>query len=418
MFGFLSNLKKKDGDPDPADGANPPPGGAPAAQDSPTPSPHVIDFPISAFMDGLPKAIASRLQPNPSNASLFRIPEEIILGHLAKGVVRFPYQELRKYADPGLAPVIPEESNTLVEIPLSQVFPRLSPGSLRRKTNQRRVEIPADAPAICAKQTFAPLPTSNTGQSAPLTAAPATPAEPPKTDGRPPAPEAAPAPAHPANGILVPVHVLEKSGVQPLAAAVAGLKGHFVVPTTLVESGLRGGRIQAPWSQARDWWVPGGPTELLPSIEPGQLVEFPLVYLAPEFIRATRRAAAETPPPAKPLPASAAARPSGKPLPANPAPADLSRLAARPSVESLLLVSGGGAVLGGGSANPLLATAPQILRGLVLAMGAGPSASALVSAGERQLALVPAGGNYLVVLSKPKCRLDLAELEAAAHSLG
>jgi len=410
MFGFLSNLKKKEGEPDPADGASPQTGVGPDAPNASAPSSQLIEFPISAFMDGLPKTIASKLQPNPGNASLFRIPEATILEHLAKGVVRFPYQEFRKFGDPGLAPVIPDESNTLVEIPLSQVFPRLRPGALRRRKDQRRVEIPADAPAICAKQTFAPLPTPKIEQSAPLSAPPAS-AAPPS-----PAPEAPP--AQPANGILVPVHVLEKSGVQPLAAAVAGLTGHFIVPTTLVETGLRSGRIQAPWSQARGWWVSGGPTELLPSLDPGQLVEFPLVYLAPEFIRATRRSAAEAIPPAKTAPAPAAARPSGKPLPPKPGSADLSRLAARPSVETLLLVSSGGAVLSGGAANPLLATAPQILRGLVLSMGAGPSASALVSAGERQLALVPAGSNYLVVLSKPKCRLDLAELEAAAQSLG
>lgn len=155
-----------------------------------------------------PENLKARVSKSPGGNVTVLVSLDIILPQLSKGAVRIPYSQLQSSAPAGfLSPGGGELDSTPVEIPLSEILPKLKPDQLPRRQGQRVVEVPDDIQPLFGDKGQAPSrPAASSAVARPASpTAPApekveTPAAPPSPPPPPPAPvapkvEAAPAPA-------------------------------------------------------------------------------------------------------------------------------------------------------------------------------------------------------------------------------
>ena len=123
-----------------------PPDLAPAAEPelAPMPAPpDTLSLPIRLVVPGLPDSV--RIKANlvgASNVSVF-LPLATVLPQLSSGVVTITFDELRKACPPQIFANVSSQEHFALELPLAEILSRVNPTLLKRRPDQKRIEVPS-----------------------------------------------------------------------------------------------------------------------------------------------------------------------------------------------------------------------------------------------------------------------------------
>lgn len=190
----------------------PPKPAAPAAAGAPAPAPapptaartatgDELAIPLQAIVEKLPPTLARKVA-SPNETLL--IPKKLVTQQLPSGAVKLAFGDLRRLAPAGALLEAGDDDQKLVEIPLSEILPRLSPADFGRRTDQRVIEIPDDVaglfgpkgePVTPPKSTVIGVAPVETPGQKPVPAPAPQPKAAPATPAAAPAPKPAAAPA-------------------------------------------------------------------------------------------------------------------------------------------------------------------------------------------------------------------------------
>lgn len=155
-------------------------------------SAYALALPLQTIVSQLPPELQSRVAVKGRNVSI-SVPLQTILPQLAHGSVKISFGELRTLA-PGVFSTATDRDHVLVQLPLAEILSRINPAVLRRRQNQKRLEVPADiagpfddygkgvfisAPEPTPQHTRQPAPTVTASHAQPVIEAvtPQTPAQ-------------------------------------------------------------------------------------------------------------------------------------------------------------------------------------------------------------------------------------------------
>lgn len=105
-------------------------------------SSYALALPLQTIVGQLPPELQSRVVVKAQNVTV-SVPMQTILPQLAHGSVKISFGELRALA-PGVFSTATDRDHVLVQLPLSEILSRISPSALRRRQNQKRIEVPED----------------------------------------------------------------------------------------------------------------------------------------------------------------------------------------------------------------------------------------------------------------------------------
>ena len=315
--------------------------GAPVASSAPAmpsarlekipPNANEIAIPLAPIITALPMELRGKIMMVPPAGLTINLPVETVTSQLAFGAVKISFGELRQLAAGIFVNSGGEHDNKLVSLPLNEILPRLNPALLARRTGPK-VEVAEDingpfgghgtGVAFTTQPLKAPAP-----KPVPPPAPPAAPVEktiipsapiaftpPPSLQraGTPAAPTqpvrpAAPAPVMPrisAAPVPAPAPVAPRpEPAQPtIFASLWDLAEHWPeelkneishsalanvsVPLagSLVEAGLKRGRVTLAWKQLRTLAKPSSPPSPNDNVE----LDLPLKVIAPMFFAAQK----------------------------------------------------------------------------------------------------------------------------------
>ena len=355
MLGFLKNLMKKSAsDPAPAVQRveSPPPqaprGAVPApASSSPiptVPSGETIQLPLNSILSRLPEKVQALIT---NRGAVLNLPISHLTPQLARGEVKITLAEFRQFTVPPAINVPADQSTATVSLPLSEILPRLKPGTLAKR-DQRKVEVSSDVTDLFSRvdgatmisaPVFAPSPrnleeviipakpveplrqeslpaTVEVSPAAAQTIAPPPQEEIPLAGIKPPAVESAPIksnvvlpppppPASPPVLSSAPAPLpSDPAAATPeghVAVAMSMMTSHFAAtgkteisnlhkatvafPPEELEAALKRGKLSFPWSQVKGW-IYGAAA--LPSLPSDTIIDFPLNVVAPIFMQGKR----------------------------------------------------------------------------------------------------------------------------------
>ncbi|MEW6161376.1 MAG: roadblock/LC7 domain-containing protein, partial [Verrucomicrobiota bacterium] len=267
-----------------------------------------------------------------------------VLEQLANGRVRISLGELKQAAPPSVFSDTADQNQTLIDLPLSEILPRLKPAQLPRRTEQKRVNIsdeiaplfgPLGKSPLSAPGYRTPEPASPPASPAPIASALSEKSDADKTglvvtarenenksssaiplarptaiEPQPPLPATATtSPALQSADALkpvaatVPLHrdettaAREEKSSDELCVAVSAVRNAWppdlqnalsnigdaslFIPMDQLEAGLRRGRIQFPWATIQSWIRPSLGASKFPE---NTMVELPLAAIAPLFL--------------------------------------------------------------------------------------------------------------------------------------
>ena len=297
------------------------------------PNENEIAIPLAPIIAGLPLELRGKIVAVPPGLAI-NLPIETVTAQLAFGAVKISFGELRQLAPAAFVNSGGEHDNKMISLPLGEILSRLNPALLARRTGPK-VEVAADvngpfggrgAGVACTTQplkapapTPAPAPVSPpASEPAPLRMTPPVTMSAPIAFTPPPVPRAAtPAPAVPPARPVAPAPVFPVISAAPVPAPAAprpasaqptifaslwDLAEHWPeelkneisnsalanvsVPLagSLVEAGLKRGRVTMTWKQLRLLAKPSS------SPSPNDLLELdlPLKIIAPMFFAAQK----------------------------------------------------------------------------------------------------------------------------------
>jgi len=327
---LLGKLADAPAHPKPSPVQSVPPLAPPIAKAPPTPPAPVhsngkgVELPLRPIIAGLPLELQPRLKNQDAGALTICVPLEKILSQLSSGVVKISFGELRQAA-PDLFSAETDRDNVPVAVPLAEVLSRLNPALIRRRREQKLVEVPADiqspfnrhgqglvlstspplpeaAPAPRLRQTTtapppSPVPPARssltfTPAPAPPTAAPSTPVRPAREPSAGHAPPKAPAtapsaprPQAPNEPLLVALSSLAEGWPEAVRREIVQLSivdAKMALPADVIERALKQGRVAFTWKMVRSWIKPAP----LPAVSAhdATLLELPLKIVAPLFL--------------------------------------------------------------------------------------------------------------------------------------
>jgi predicted regulator of Ras-like GTPase activity (Roadblock/LC7/MglB family) len=323
-----------------------PPAGTPGMQRVETAQLQLLAI-MSKFPDDLRKLV---VKMPPENAMVV-LPIPAILRFLPTGSVKMSLASVMRQAPAGTFSTINPQDKRLVEVPLAEIFKRVSPAILKRRDDQRysglategfdifgddenpyalspRVDEneaaqsapeppPSPAPVLPQPRVLqippgmvtAPPPSAPVGRvvsppTQPLAAKPRASVPPapfvPPTPVMPARPAAPVEPAPPVDDgqppLVLPLKDLVSGWPEPIKTEASALNGTTVsLPSGQVGVGLARGKVAFNWGQIRAWMnpPPTAPTEASDSIE----LLLPLRVIAPAFLKhskggGTRKSAA------------------------------------------------------------------------------------------------------------------------------
>jgi predicted regulator of Ras-like GTPase activity (Roadblock/LC7/MglB family) len=273
-----------------------------------------IDLSLQPILAGLPLELQPRLKHSDVGALTICIPLEKILAQLSTGVVRISFGELRQAA-PDLFTPEKDRDHVLVPLPLAEILARLNPALIKRRREQKRVEVPADvcspfdlrdqglvfsvgpahsepAPVPPARSSITFAPTPPPPQALPLTPPSLSAASralrdlagshaPGTAASVPPVPT--PASNHPALVLSLPS--LAQSWPEAVRKEIVQLNlvnAQVALPGQVVERALKQGRIAFTWKTLRSCIKPA----ILPAVSAHDsiVLELPLKTVAPMFL--------------------------------------------------------------------------------------------------------------------------------------
>lgn len=209
----------------------PTPASAPPAATR-TPTGDELQISLQAILEKLPAGLANKVA-NPNETIL--IPKKLVTQQLPSGAVKISFGDLRLLAPAGALLAAGDDDQKLVEIPLGEILPKLSPADFGRRTDQKVIEIPDDVAGLFGPRGEPVTPPKTTvigvapvEKIAPVPAAarvaPAKPAPPPPPPAKPVETQAkAPAP-HPPTPPPPPPPPLPAMPVEPLKVSSDLLK--------------------------------------------------------------------------------------------------------------------------------------------------------------------------------------------------
>lgn len=293
---------------------------------------------MSRFPDDLRKLV---LKMPPQDAMVI-LPLPTIQKMLPTGSVKMSLASVVRQAPPGTFATINPQDKRQVEVPLAEIFKRISPALLKKRSDQRLTELAAEGFDIFGDSenphTLAPRVEGATVEAPPAPATPklgsppgkvlkvqpgvvtappptvpvpavakAAPASLPKPARLAKAPDAVPqvaaeaAPAAkpaavpppaptPADGqppLVIAIKDISGSWPEPMKSEAADNNGATVsLPAADVSSGLAKGKVAFAWGQIRSWMTPP-PTKPSDGAEATELV-LPLRVIAPAFLKHTK----------------------------------------------------------------------------------------------------------------------------------
>lgn len=305
----------------------------------------MIEVPYKALFSKLKADIQQLAARAPKSGETLRLPVARITGQLSSGSVRVTFGELRQFSPPGIFNQNGHTEDDLIDLPLSELLPRLKAEHLGRRS-KKKIEIPTDFDPVfgvgganlriagsekgngsgggkpkSSAQTIADFKAKLAAQ-----AQNTAPAAPVGTDSAAAAAPAIPAPAVPPVSAKIPL-----SPISPLAPSVAGnaaegpikapsldpalanlkkakiltlaleeIASHWnaagkenlsttlavhtaELPMEVVELGLKRGKLAFPWSQFKGW-VRAAAGGAVPDLPAEELIDLPLALVAPKFL--------------------------------------------------------------------------------------------------------------------------------------
>jgi predicted regulator of Ras-like GTPase activity (Roadblock/LC7/MglB family) len=314
---------------------------------NPPPSANVIAIPLVPIIAGLPMELRAKIMAIPLAGLSINLPVETVTAQLAFGAVKISFGELRQLAPSVFANSGGEHDNKLVSLPLNEILPRLNPALLARRpttkvevaedingpfggrgsglaftTQPLNAPTPAPSPAPAPVPVSAPMPApfwmnppepvaappvpstpiafTPPSWERPATPAPsAQPIRPVTPPAAPPAPvlakpviSAAPAPSAPRPEpapptIFAALWELAENWPEELKAEISqSALANVSVPLagSLVEAGLKRGRVTMTWKQLRTLAKPSSPASSNDNVE----LDLPLKVIAPLFFSARK----------------------------------------------------------------------------------------------------------------------------------
>jgi predicted regulator of Ras-like GTPase activity (Roadblock/LC7/MglB family) len=302
-----------------------------------------LQLPLSSVVAVLPIDLRAKLLESPPANAAISIPVEKVLSQLAHGAVKITFGELRA-ARPGLFANSSENDARQIVLPLNEIITRISPTLLSRRTakavepaddiagpfgirtpglNLATAPVPArNAPApvanaprpapAAAAATFTrrpvagqkaaaavprTAPPSPAASSTPVKRTPAAPRGPAAPIPFSPAPVAAaknsesPAQVQAEPSLLVPLSELAEKWPEAIRLELTGaelMSSQAALPVSLVEPGLKQGRVTILWKKLRMMIQPN-PAPV--SVHDNAELELPLKVLAPLFFGSQKAAA-------------------------------------------------------------------------------------------------------------------------------
>ena len=302
----------------------------PSAPAAAAPSVEVAHLSLAAIVSRFPEELKALILAPPESSATIAFPLQLIQKQLATGAVKMSLASLHRQAPAGVFGPLPPGEKRQVEIPLKEVFRHVSPGSFKRRNDQRPLETPddefnlfgnADNPHQIAPTTpdHPPRGDSTTLSLQPVSRIPASAAPP-----QPPAPErmadlpaptamrvVAPPPAmappaavalpKPAASVplpdlpplTLPLSIFAAAWPEPIRSEIATLDPATTVTLNAgaVSVGLSKGKVVFTWRDIRAALqpAPAQPTALDENIE----LVLPLKIVAPAFLAAGKSGQAE-----------------------------------------------------------------------------------------------------------------------------
>jgi predicted regulator of Ras-like GTPase activity (Roadblock/LC7/MglB family) len=231
-------------------------------------STETVDIPLRELWSKLNPAIVQTATGHPEAGALLRVPANIIRSQVARGAVKIPYAQLRQFSPSGIFPTNPAKDSLEVEIPLSEVLPRLKPEVLARRSNQRKIEVPEEIGNIFGPGSSAGLRVAGEKSPSPASA-------PAKTS-------AASAPAHsatakPAQQAARPAPGAEATAVKPAPAVAVPAPPIAVQPSVpSVPAAPAIPSAPVPISPIVSETPASAPVAPAPAVEPAPLISEPI----------------------------------------------------------------------------------------------------------------------------------------------
>lgn len=138
---MLNLLKKLFRLPEPKAAIAPTP--APAAPSVPMPTVEVAHLSLAAIVARFPDELKSLVLREPETAASVALPVPTILKQLPNGVVKMSLATLQRQAQGLIKPLVSGDKRT-VDVPLVEVFRHIRPQSLKRRSDQRQINVPED----------------------------------------------------------------------------------------------------------------------------------------------------------------------------------------------------------------------------------------------------------------------------------
>jgi predicted regulator of Ras-like GTPase activity (Roadblock/LC7/MglB family) len=350
----------------------PSPAAAPAA--SAKPVGETVALSLKVIVSHFPAELKDSVARAPGASDVVQVSLDKVAAQLPSGAVKIPYAEFRQGAPAGIFTEDRRFDQLAVPIPLPEILSKVNPSLMKRRTDQKKVEVPKEVSGLFETKAG----TGRQSAGAPVAAAPAAPKAPapaaaPPSPPSPPAPAAAappppppaapkPAPPPPAPAAPIPAPSLPKppapAPAAPTAPAVsgtisvslasitdgwpadvmaeaakAGANATVELPAGETGQALKMGKVAYAWKQLRGWIRPSPVTAASPADD--TVVQLPLKVIAPLFMAQFKPAAPQRKvevsdsipdtfrgPAGKPTaPAPALAAPAAAPPPPAPAPA-------------------------------------------------------------------------------------------------
>jgi len=286
-----------------------------------------VELPLQPILAALPLELQPRLKHPNAGALTVCVPLEKILAQLATGAVKIPFGELRQAA-PDLFTEENDRDRVLVAVPLAEVIARLNPALIKRRREQKLVEVPEHVlspfdrrgqglaistapahpqpgpaprhtslvppPAVAAPArseiTFTPPPVPPTAPplSAPAMSAASRALGALRSGSAPAAPAPgvpAPKPAGNTDPLIISLPSLAEAWPEAVRNDIVQLNlvdAKVALPAEVVERTLKQGRVAFTWRMLRSWIRPAP----LPAVSAhdSTVVELPLKIVAPLFL--------------------------------------------------------------------------------------------------------------------------------------
>jgi predicted regulator of Ras-like GTPase activity (Roadblock/LC7/MglB family) len=305
----------------------------PLVPSNPTPTPQQMQFEsaiqmakvevaklsLAAIVAKFPPDIRDLVAKQPDENTKVSLPIQTIVKQLHGGVVRMSLASLHRQAPAGMFKALPAGDKRMVEVPLSEVFKHVKPTVLKRRADQKLVEVkdedlelpvfndrnkPKDKPA-------APVPRKAPKMEAATQApecAPADASEPapsamrivaPPSDFKLESAKPRPAATKPASAvqaptsddstIVLPLAKLSADWPEAIRSSLTALDPQTTValPHADVAPGLARGKIACTWSQLSAWLNPAAPDDL--AVESTTVLSLPLKIVAPAFLARSKK---------------------------------------------------------------------------------------------------------------------------------